>query len=104
MATTTVLQEANKLIAMRRKIAALLDEIATIKAKLRPYLVVSPLQAAGGTVSLVKGSTSFYLSKQKMREVLTNVLKLSPVTVDKIMLLGAEKKIIGDYVKVLLEK
>ena len=104
MATTTVIQEANKLIAMRKKVTALLEEIAAMKAKLKPYLAVSPLQAAGGTVSLVKGSTSFYLTKEKMREVLTNVLKLSPVTVDKIMLLGAEKKIIGDYVKVLLEK
>jgi len=104
MATTTVIQEANKLVAMRKKVMALLDEITALKLKLKPYVTVSPLQAAGGTVSLVKGSSSFYLSKDKMRAVLTNTLKLSPVMVDKIMLLGAEKKIIGDYVKVLLEK
>ena len=104
MATTTVIQEAAKLVAMKRKVDLLLDEIAMIKQKLVPYVATSPLQAAGGTVSMVKGSQSLYLSKKKMRDVLQNVLKLSAVMVDKIMLLGAERKIINDYVKVTLER
>ena len=104
MATTTVLQEASKLVALKKKMDAIKDEIALLKEKLRPYVALSPVQARGGTVSLVKGSSSLYLSKEKMRNVLTQSLKLSPVMVDKIMLLGAEKKIINDYVKVMTEK
>lgn len=104
MATTTVIQEAAKLVALKRKVDALLDEIVAMKIKLKPYVMMSALKANSGMVSLVKGSTSLYLSKNRMRQALEQTLKLSPAVVDKILLLGAEKKIVNDYVKVTLER
>ena len=103
MAKSTVIQEAAKLVAMKKRIDILMDEVAAIKLKLLPYVRLAPMQVAGGKVVYVKGSESHYLNKNKMRQVLEEILKLSPQMVDRVMAMGAQKRIVSDYVKVTTE-
>jgi hypothetical protein len=104
MAAPNLVQAVSKLGRLKKQLAALEEQMALIKEKIKPYLVPGPVTAGGARANYVKGYESFDLKKEKMRYVLQAVLKLSPVMVDKIMLMGADKRIVNDYVKVTLEK
>ena len=103
MAQTTVIQEAAKLVSIKKKINDLLLQVDEMKQKLLPYVRLAPMKVSGGSVTYVQGSESFYLNRAKMLDVLTKVLKLSPQMAEKMIQLGAAKRIVKDYVKVLTE-
>lgn len=104
MAAPNLAQAVLRLGQMKKQADALKDRMEEIKVRIKPYLVAGPVVAGGAKALFVKGYESFDMKKEKMRYVLQNVLKLSPAMVDKIMLLGADKRIVSDYVKVTLEE
>ena len=104
MAAPNLLQVVARLGQFKREVDALLEKMAALKDKIKPYLAAGPVEAAGAKALYVKGYETHDLKKDKMRHVLQTVLKLSPVMVDRIMLLGADKRIVGDYVKITLDK
>lgn len=104
MAAPSLAQTVQKLGQIKRQIDALKEKMDLLKAKIKPYLALGPVSAGGANANYVKGYETLDLKKDKLRYVLQTVLKLSPVMVDKIMQMGAEKRIVRDYVKVTLEQ
>ena len=95
----TVQQQAEKLLRMQEDVKKLTAQMNVLKAQIRPYVQQGPIQTPSGTVSLVNGSVSEFVKKDKLKKVLMDTFKLSEDAANKIISMGAAKKIINSYVK-----
>ena len=98
--TPTEEEKANELIALQKKTRQQVEQMQILKDEIKPKVINEPLKTTSGVVSFVQGGSSKLINKDKMRDVLTKVLHLSPENAEKIIDLGSIDKIVASYVKV----
>ena len=91
---------ADRLIALTKKTNDQLAEMKNMKARIKPAVVNEPIKTTKGIVSFVSGSSSKFLDRNLVRQVLMERLNISSERADQIIDAGSTEKVIASYVKV----
>jgi len=97
----SVQAKADKLIAMKKEVDVIEDEMEILKNQLKPIAEQNTIKTNEGSIVYVDGSISKYVTKDNVKQILTERLKLSEEVALKLIDAGASEKIISSYVKVL---
>ena len=96
-----VLSRAEELIKINTQKHDLEIQADQLKNSLMPYVKINPIKTPQGQIFYVVGSTSKYLSKDKLKQMMIEQLRISEQLADQILSMGSLDKVLNPYIKVV---
>jgi hypothetical protein len=96
-----VMSKAEELIKIKLQSDETDVKIDMLKNELAPYVKLNPIKTANGQIFYVVGSTSKFINRDRLKQVMIEQLRISEQVAEQILTAGSLDKVIQPYVKVV---